>query len=106
MALVGGLSTFALPTLAQFKNPIRRETFGDIIADIALWLLSIAAALAVAGIIYGGIRYIVALGNDKNIAAAKSIIFGTLVGLVIVILSYLIVREISNSILWGGPSLK
>ena len=56
----------------------------------------IAGALAVIMIIYGGIRYITAHGDEKQVKVAKDTIVYSVVGLIIAIIAYALVTFIFN----------
>jgi hypothetical protein len=64
---------------------------GEIYYFIKLFL-QIVGLIAVAYIIYGGFRYVTAGGNDETVAAAKKTLINSIIGLVIIILSYTIVN--------------
>ena len=66
----------------------------DIITTIINVMLFIAAALAVIMIIYGGIRYITAHGDEKQVKVAKDTIVYSVAGLIIAILAYALVTFI------------
>ena len=59
----------------------------EIILKIADGLLSFIVTLAIATIIYGGIRYVTATGNKNQIEIAKRIIFWSIFGLIVAILA-------------------
>jgi len=59
-----------------------------IIKTIGGWMMTLAGALAVVYLIYGGIMYIT--GGEKGAEKAKQMIINSIIGLVIVALSYLI----------------
>ena len=54
----------------------------------------VAGALAVIMIIYGGIRYITAHGDEKQVKVAKDTIVYSVAGLIIAILAYALVTFI------------
>ncbi len=70
------------------------QNLPDIITTIINVMLFIAAALAVIMIIYGGIRYITAHGDEKQVKVAKDTIVYSVVGLIIAILAYALVTFI------------
>ncbi|MFC1640781.1 hypothetical protein ACFL2D_01885 [Patescibacteria group bacterium] len=71
-----------------------------IVFDVINWILIITGAFAILMLIIGGFRYITSAGNDKQVQAAKTTMTYAIVGLVIVLLSYVIAATI-NSILVG-----
>ena len=71
-----------------------KQDLPDIITTIINVMLFIAAALAVIMIIYGGIRYITAHGDEKQGKVAKDTIVYSVAGLIIAILAYALVTFI------------
>ncbi|MBI4127807.1 MAG: hypothetical protein HY459_01920, partial [Parcubacteria group bacterium] len=77
-------------------------------ANIILLLTRLVGAVALLMVVYGGISYVLALGNEQSLGRAKQILTNAITGLVIVLVSYLIVSFIiqklspgrSGSILW------
>jgi hypothetical protein len=61
-------------------------------------LLGIVGIIAVIFLIYGGFRYITAGGGDEGTKEAKGIIKNALIGLIVVILSYVLVIVIINAL--------
>jgi len=68
------------------------------IIQIALWVVGM---LAVLFLIVGGYRYITASGNEEQVEGAKQTIFHAIIGLAIVIMSFVIVRIIANALISG-----
>ena len=64
-------------------------------------LLAITGILAVLFLIIGGIRYITAAGNEDQVETAKENIKHAVIGLIIVILSFVVVRIIVNALISG-----
>ena len=65
---------------------------GSIFVTIINWALAIAFILAVIFLIYGGFRYILSGGNEESAKSGRQAIFNSLIGIVIVVLSYVIVQ--------------
>ena len=64
--------------------------------------LALAGLIAVFFLILGGFRYITSMGNEEAAGQAKKIILNAIIGIVIVILSFVIVRVISNALARGN----
>ncbi len=64
--------------------------------------LGLAGSVAALFIIIGAIRYLTSAGNPTNQAAAKKTITWAAVGLIVVTLSYTIVRLVTNLVLKNG----
>ena len=100
------VSPVSLPVYADAKDEVKKgadmtnsggsakQDLPDIITTIINVMLFIAAALAVIMIIYGGIRYITAHGDEKQVKVAKDTIVYSVTGLIIAILAYALVTFI------------
>ncbi|MCK9186336.1 hypothetical protein M0P48_02770 [Candidatus Gracilibacteria bacterium] len=62
--------------------------------DIVNYFLGFLGFLAVLMVIYGGILYVTAAGNEENAKKAKTIIMYAAIGIIIILLSYAIVNTI------------
>jgi len=60
--------------------------------------LSIVAVLVVAFLIYGGFLYITSGGNEESAERGKKVITNAIIGLVIIIFSFVIVNVIINTL--------
>jgi len=59
--------------------------------NVARALLGLLGVIALIIILYGGFRWMVAAGNEENVATAKKIIAAGIIGLVIIFFAYAIV---------------
>ena len=64
-------------------------------------LLAIVGIVAVAFLIYGGFLYLTSGGNEEQAESGKKVIQNSIIGLVIIILSYIIVTVIINALVSG-----
>lgn len=69
-------------------------TIGEVIMQITNWILGFVTAIAVLALIWGGVRYLTAAGDDSQVEEAKNIITQAVIGLVIVGISYSVVTVI------------
>lgn len=113
IAMVAMLTMALLPFFAgaQFTPPDATGTglpnearASDIIIRIIEILLAIAGLVAVIFLIIGGFRYITAGGNEEAAESAKKTITNAIIGIVIIILAFVIVRVISNALISSGSS--
>jgi uncharacterized membrane protein len=83
-------------------NGISCNSSGSGLSDLIISIINIALGLAfliaVAVLIYGGFLYIFDAGNEKSSAKGKKTIINAIIGLVIIILSYVIVSVISRTV--------
>lgn len=70
----------------------------DFIIFIINILLALAGLVAVLFLVIGGFQYIASRGNEEATEAAKKTIFNAIIGIVVIILAFVIVRVISNAL--------
>lgn len=91
--LVASLFVVPLITLAVngegvgLENPLGVETFEELIQTITKWLVRIATPIAVIFIVIAGLKFVTARGNVNKLTEAKQMLWWTLVGYGIVLLS-------------------
>lgn len=71
-----------------------REFFGRVITVV----LIVAGALAVIYLIYGGILYITAAGDQEKATAGRTAIVNAIIGIIIIALAFAIVAWVTNAI--------
>jgi len=76
----------------------------QIFRTIINWALGIAFGIAVIFLIIGGFRYITAGGNEESVQKGKSSVINALIGIVIIVLSYVIVNVVAN-LVTGNSSI-
>jgi len=91
---------------AQFQTPSAGGTglpndtsVTGFIMKIINIALAVAGLVAVLFLIIGGFRYITSAGNEETAEQAKKIIINAIIGIVVIILSFVIVRVISNALI-------
>ncbi|MEJ0021718.1 MAG: pilin [Candidatus Doudnabacteria bacterium] len=98
---------FALAPLALAQYTIPNSTgglpnnsnFTSIILQVINVALAVAGLIAVLFLIIGGFRYITSAGNEETAEQARKIITNAIIGIVVIILSFVIVRVISNALI-------
>lgn len=86
---------------APSVGPVNVSTSGDlntIIGKIIDWVLGIAGAIALLFLIIGGVRYIISAGNPTQTEGAKKTIIYALVGLIVIILSYVLIKVVMDNL--------
>jgi hypothetical protein len=71
-----------------------------LVMTIINYFLGFLGLIAVIMIIYGGVTYVISAGNDEAVGNAKKIIMYALIGIVVILLSFVLV----NAILGAGTS--
>lgn len=65
--------------------------------NISRWILGITGSLALLAFIYGGFTFLLSGGSSEKVAKGKQIIFGAIIGLIIVFASYTIIQFVLKS---------
>jgi len=78
-------------------------TFIGIVQNVVSIILFIAGIIAVGIIIYGGIQYMMSAGNASKIERAKVTITWAVIGLLICIVSYAVVRFVIHNTTQDQP---
>ncbi len=81
--------------LSNYGKP---NTFAGLLLYIVEGLLGLVGILSVAFIVIGGFQYITSAGNEEQAETGKKTLTNAIIGLVIVILSYIIVTVIINAL--------
>lgn len=69
------------------------------IGGIIRYILSLVGAVFMAYLIYAGWLWLIAAGNEEKLTKAKTIIRGTIIGLIIVLAAYLITTTVINRVI-------
>jgi hypothetical protein len=88
----------ALDTAVSPIDPTGDLSIGAVLTTIITWVLGFSAAVAVLFLIIGGLQYITASGNDKRAEAAKQTLMYAVIGLVVILLSFVIVGFIKTNL--------
>ena len=78
------------------SNPITTSDFTEIIENTLLWALEVSGSIALLMLIVGGVMYITSAGDEQKVATAKKIFNFTIIGLILILLSYSIIKVVSD----------
>ena len=100
--MIGALTVFgALPEAAatQFLQgdeniPGGETDFRTLVLTIIGYFLGFLGLLATIMVIYGGMQYVTSAGNDEAVGKAKKIILYSVIGIIIILLSFVIVNAV------------
>jgi Na+-driven multidrug efflux pump len=67
---------------------------GDIVSNLALWLVSLFVFFGVIGFIVSGIMYLVSTGNEEVITKAKKYMTYSIVGVIVGLSGYVIIQAV------------
>lgn len=90
--------TFNVPIPGLDSIQISSDTLARYLGAFYVYFIGVIGILAVVMIMYGGFHYIVSLGNPSRMKQGKEIISGALVGLMLALTSYLLLRTINPSL--------
>lgn len=71
---------------------------GGFLGNIANLLIFIVGAISVLMIIVGGLRYVLSAGDPQSVKAAKDTVLYAIVGVVVAILAFAMVRFVTNAV--------
>ena len=80
------------PDITPITSTVTEASAETSIGTVIDWLLGIAGVLTVLVIIIAGILYVVSVGNADRMKRAKQTLIYAVVGLVVIILSFWIVK--------------
>lgn len=83
-------------TQVTIPNFTGTDDFKTLVENILKWVLSMAGGVALLMIIYGGIIYISSTGDQQKADQGKKIITWTIMGLLVILLSYSIIAVIDK----------
>ncbi len=96
------VSTFVNNCPADTGVRCSEGSIASIFRLIINWALAIAFIAAVIMLIYGGFLYITSAGNTENATKGKTAIMNALIGVVIIVLSYIIVQIVYRFVAGQG----
>lgn len=79
----------------------KQNTFEGLFIYLIQGLLGVAGLLAVFFIIYGGFQYLTSRGDQELAESGKRTVTNAIIGLAIIIFSYVIVVVIANALIRG-----
>lgn len=82
-----------------FINPLGDSGVGtaqELLTRIIGWIAGISALVALLAIVWGGMLYIISFNNDQYLTQAKGIIKWAVIGLAIIILSFVIIATVAR----------
>lgn len=84
---------------AGIVNPLAGggiNSAADLVIAFTRWLLGLAAVLALLALVVGGIRMILAFGNDSKLGEAKQVMTWAVIGLIVVLVSYGVIYAVTD----------
>lgn len=97
-ALAQGSAFFDNPQTGAAPNVSAQGTLGQNVTNIINFFLGLLGLIAVAFLIYAGVLMVTAGGNEEQVGKAKKIITYSVIGIVIILLSYTIVSFVTSAL--------
>jgi len=88
----------AAETNWHINNPISSGNIYDVVALVFNLAFGVVAIVALGYLVMGGFNYVTAGGNPEAIEAAKVTITNAIIGLVLVLISYLLIQFLLQQI--------
>ncbi len=89
---------FAAPNEGGLVNPLSSDTFEALITNIANIMMKIGIPIAGIFIIYSGLKFVTARGNEQKLAEAKKTFYWTIIGAGILLGAVVIAEAIKATV--------
>lgn len=80
----------------QIKGPSKENDIQKLILGWIRWALGFVMLIAIVSIMVGGAMYLTSFGNDTKTQKARKLMIASMIGLVIIMFSYIIVQFVFN----------
>lgn len=78
------------------KNPIKAESFGEVIRGFAQLAAQIGLPIAALFLVWSGFLFVSARGDEKQLETAKKTFFWTVIGTALIVGAYAIATAVVN----------
>ncbi len=82
-------------TISTELVPADTLTLAEIVMNVLNFLLSVAGTLAIIALIIGGLMYLTAAGDEKQVDTGKSMFKSAVIGIAIVMAAMIIVQQVA-----------
>jgi len=89
-------SGIVIPTNTGLANP--SGGIKAILTNLLTWLLGVVGIIAIIGFVISGIQYIMAAGDEKIIETAKRNMLYSIIGVIVVLASFVIIQAIDYAL--------
>lgn len=97
----GNICGWSLSNISNFGLP--QATISNILISIVSWLLTIFWVISVGAFMVSGIMYLVSAGNEEAVTKAKKYMLYSIVGVIVGLSGYVIVRAVSLMLQASSP---
>ena len=96
-----GLNTGGLSSLFGNAGLTGAQSLSQLIVEIINIMLIFAGAVAVIFVIIGGYQYLTSAGNEESAEKGKKTLINAIIGVVLIIMSFVIINVIVNLVAGG-----
>lgn len=75
------------------------DDFFRVAINVANWILVVAGSLALGAFVVGGIMFLVSSGSSELVGKGKQVLSGAVIGLIIVLISWIVVKFVMMDLL-------
>ncbi|MBU4056909.1 hypothetical protein KJ695_03315 [Patescibacteria group bacterium] len=80
----------------NYRSPLSYCSIQELIQAATGWVLGLVSSIIILFLVYGGIMYTMAAGDETKMESAKNIIYYAILGLAIVLVSYTLITEVKT----------
>lgn len=77
----------AVVLAVSIDNPLKAENFGELIDNIAKWLLNIGVPIGTIMVLWAAVLFMTSAGNDEKVTKAKKTLTWAVIGIAILIIA-------------------
>lgn len=97
--LSGALASLpSLASAATLTNPIGTTNFREVISRLIQAILGISGSIALLMFVYGGFLWLISAGEPEKVKKGKEVMKWAVLGLVVIVGAYTIVRAIVSAL--------
>lgn len=82
----------------KINNPLKVNTIGEAIALVVRTIIKVGIPIIVIFFLWSGLKFILAMGNEKEITAAKNMFFYTVIGTLLILGAWTITNAIIGTV--------
>lgn len=79
-----------------YRSPLSYCSIQELIQGATGWVLGLVSSIIILFLVYGGIMYTMAAGDETKMESAKNIIYYAILGLAIILVSYTLITEVKT----------
>lgn len=96
-------STFTVSDFT-FLSPFKNTSFDTLLGNLIGVVLTIAAIVAFAYLLFAGFQYITAGGDAAKATGARTAIVNALIGVIVILIAYVVLRYVGTNLLGNDNS--